>query len=72
MEKTSEEIENLLKQLKNYPVLVVKPDKKNKYNIVQILKLIPNEITKIIIGSLPKRIAENTVNLHNQNITNNN
>lgn len=72
MKKTSEEIENLLKQLKNYPVLVVKPDKKNKYNIVQILKLIPNEITKIIIGSLPKRIAENTVNLHNQNITNNN
>lgn len=72
MEKTSEEIENLLKQLKNYPVLVVKPDKKNKYNIVQIMKLIPNEITKIIIGSLSKRIAENTVNLHNQNITNNN
>lgn len=64
----SEEIESLLKQLKNYPVLVVRPTTKNKFNIVQVLKMIPNEITKIVIGSLDKKIANDAVIKHNQNI----
>lgn len=64
----TEEIESLLKQLKNYPVLVVRPTTKNKFNIVQVLKMIPNEITKIIISSLDKKIANDTVIKHNQNI----
>lgn len=58
-------LESLLSQLKNYPVLVIKPVSKNKVNILQVIQNIPFLITKTIFTNLDKNTAEEAINLHN-------
>lgn len=65
--KIPEHLESLLSQLKNCPVLVIKPKKKNTVDIVQIIKMIPNQISKIILSGIDKKDAEQLVNIHNEN-----
>lgn len=68
--KVPEHLETLLKELKHYPVLVLRPGKRNKVNIVQILQKLPTEIIKLILPNLDKQTGEDVVLHHN--ITKNN
>lgn len=61
-----EHLQSLMNQLENYPTLVVRPGKRNKVDIVQIIKSLPTEVIKLIFTNIDKKTGEEAILLHNK------
>ena len=64
-----EHLQSLINQLKNYPTLVVRPSKRNKVDIVQIIRTLPTEVIKLIFTNIDKKTGEDAILLHNKQKT---
>ena len=64
-----EHLQSLINQLKNYPTLVVRPSKRNKVDIVQIMRTLPTEVIKLIFTNIDKKTGEDAILLHNKQKT---